>query len=129
MPDNQPEVTIPEHQKLLQLSYPPNPERQKVDLTKHAFQSAATKQEVVTVVASDTPEKVIINTSQTNKTKASPGAEEQKGLVITRHDSLASADNVSLESNPAKFSDDEEMLDPYKIAENGLTRQKRPSGS
>lgn len=81
------------------MSYPPNPERAKHDLTKHAF---TTKQEIT--VPSETPEKVLV---------VQPSPEEQKGerVTITRHDSLASLD--SLESNPAKFSDDEEM-DPFK---------------
>lgn len=49
---------------------------------------------------SETPEKSGANVA------SSP--EEQKGerITMTRHDSLASID--SLESNPAKFSDDEE---------------------
>jgi len=82
------------------LSFPPNPERTKHDLSRHAF--TTTKQEIT--VPSETPEKVLI---------VQPSPEEQKGerVTITRHDSLASLH--SLESNPAKFSDDEEM-DPFK---------------
>ena len=102
------EVSIPDHQKLLPLAYPSNPERaSKQDLAKHAF--ASTKQEII--VGSETPEKNLA-------VQISP--EESKGqrVTLTRHDSMASID--SLESNPAKFSDDED-LDPFKLATNGMT--------
>ena len=74
--------------------YPGNPDKANRDLSKHAFPN--TKQEIVPTAAPGV---------------SSP--EEQKRATLTRHDSQASIG--SLESNPAKFSDDgEEDLDPFK---------------
>ena len=68
---------------------------------------------------SETPNKDdVVNLEEEQK------ASQGEKVTITRHDSLASMD--SLESNPAKFSDEED-LDPFKQALNGMTRKKSAS--
>ena len=61
----QPDVSIPQHQKLLPLAYPGNPERitSQQDLAKHAFPQMIAKQEIIAdggVVISDDAKAFII---------------------------------------------------------------------
>ena len=105
---NECEVSVPAHQKLLPLAYPPNPNRVKHDLSKHAFPP---KQEIS--VPSDTPDKLqMIDT--TGMPSGVEHNEERK-----RKNSID-----SLESNAAEFSNDEEFEeDPFKQAAKGLIRK------
>ena len=85
------------------MAYPSNPERVTKPEHLAANHAFPTKQEVT--VVSQSPDKLGSAISPNEEHKG-----EKRG-PLTRHDSLASID--SLESNPAKFSDDED-LDPFK---------------